>query len=223
MVATKDERRKSQPEDIFRSDDALDVRWWFQCAAKELGFKSTSFVGSGGGGTKDARCTLMPDGQLLAAKRERRIHAALNLLPAAVYRALELAYANPGYMRDDVGDKLGPYPALAVALSSFIQDGYRGYQRRFKPKVGVKGGSTPMSLELWIVKNVINGKTGVASVIRSETETRLSSALLAYRSVRHPKPIEEREEEKRQLDAEKRTKPGATTIGEMFVLEALLK
>lgn len=208
-------------EDIFRSDDAIDVKWWFQCAARELGFKSASFVDGGGGGTRDLRCTLMPDSQIAAASRERRIRRALNQLPAGTYHVLELAYSNPGFMRDDVGDKLGSYPALAVAVSQFIQDGYRGYQRRFKPKPG-KGNSVPMTLELWIVKNVIRGKVQVWNVIRHDAEVRLAGALMAYRTVRHLKPAEEVAEERRQKEQEREHHQGMT-MGQRFLLEALLK
>jgi hypothetical protein len=198
----KPEEKPHPTEDIFRSDDALDIRWWFQCAAQELGFKSSSFVDGGGGGTKDTRCTLMPECQILAASRERRIHQALNALPAHVYHDLELAYSSPGFMHDDVGDRLGPYPALAIAISPFIQDGYRGHQRRFRPNVG-KNVACPVSLELWIVKNVIKGKTDVAKVIKDDAEVRLAGALMAYREIRHPKSAEERKLEKQQAEKEK--------------------
>jgi len=182
--------------DVLRGNDAIDVQWYFQAAARELGFTSKSFV-DGGGGTRDARCTLKPDRQIFAATKERRIRAAMIRLPARTYRILALAYSSPGYLNDkEIGEKLGRYPALAVAESKLIQDGFRTYQRKFKPRQG-KNGVVPSSLELWIIRNVVKSRSDVAKKVRDNAEAALTEALLAYIEVRRPKTKGERDADRR--------------------------
>lgn len=205
------------PTDILRSNDAVDVEWWFQRAARELGFTSKSFI-EGGGGGYGSGCTLKPTHQILAVAKERRIHSALQQLPARYYQALALAYSCPGHLASkDVGAVLGKYPGLA-ATHAFIQTGYVGYQQRFRPMHG-KNGACPISLELWVLKNVVKARSDIAKKIRDWAEDQLREALERYREVRRPKPRQEAKQEREEADRARPTRAPRRSVASDFAPE----